>query len=98
MKSLSVELNEEQAASLRRVAEAEGRPEADIARDAIVRYAQGRHFDSSLSCGSHETTAGDDAGPERPRLRTFAMIGVGEGPGGSIADVPEEDLLKGFGE
>ena len=32
------------------------------------------------------------------RPRKFAMIGVGEGPGGSIAEIPEEELLKGFGE
>lgn len=30
--------------------------------------------------------------------RTFAFFGVVEGPGGSIADVPEEEYLKGFGE
>ena len=36
--------------------------------------------------------------PERPGRRDFALIGVAEGPGGSIADVPEEELLDGFGE
>jgi hypothetical protein len=30
--------------------------------------------------------------------RDFAIDGVGEGPGGSIADVPDEQLLKGFGD
>jgi hypothetical protein len=30
--------------------------------------------------------------------RYFAMDGAGRGPGGSIADVPEEELMKGFGE
>ena len=30
--------------------------------------------------------------------RDFALIGSGRGPGGSVADVPDEELLKGFGE
>jgi predicted transcriptional regulator len=30
--------------------------------------------------------------------RTFALDGVGEGPGTSIADVDETELLAGFGE
>ena len=35
--------------------------------------------------------------PEQPD-RDFALIGSGHGPGGSVADVPEDHLLKGFGE
>lgn len=35
--------------------------------------------------------------PERPGNRDFALVGVAEGPGGSVADVPEEELLDGFG-
>jgi predicted DNA-binding protein len=35
--------------------------------------------------------------PERKPDRNFAMDGVGEGPGDSIADIPEEEYLKGFG-
>lgn len=37
----------------------------------------------------------------RPKLaqdRNFALAGSGQGDGSSIADVPEGDLLKGFGE
>ncbi len=30
--------------------------------------------------------------------RVFAMEGIVEGPGGSFADIPEEEYLKGFGE
>lgn len=30
--------------------------------------------------------------------RNFALTGAGRGDGSSIADVPDEDLLKGFGE
>jgi predicted transcriptional regulator len=33
----------------------------------------------------------------RPK-RVFAMDGAGEGPGGSVEDIPEEELLRGFGE
>ena len=28
----------------------------------------------------------------------FAVFNTGKGPGGSVADIPEEELLKGFGE
>jgi hypothetical protein len=30
--------------------------------------------------------------------REFAMAGSGHGPGGSVADIPEDELLEGFGE
>ena len=30
--------------------------------------------------------------------RNFAMAGIVSGPGGSVADIPEEELLEGFGE
>ncbi|MDQ2709038.1 MAG: ribbon-helix-helix domain-containing protein [Actinomycetota bacterium] len=34
----------------------------------------------------------------RPRSeRSFALDGIGEGPGGSVADVDERILLDGFG-
>ena len=32
------------------------------------------------------------------RPRRFEMIGTVEGDGTSVADIPEEELLKGFGE
>jgi hypothetical protein len=35
--------------------------------------------------------------PERPGDRDFALVGVAEGPGGSVADLTEEELLEGFG-
>jgi predicted DNA-binding protein len=37
----------------------------------------------------------------QPRIsqdRNFALAGSGHGDGSSIADVPEEELLEGFGE
>lgn len=36
--------------------------------------------------------------PQSREDRTFALDGVGEGPGGSVADVDMATLLKGFGE
>lgn len=33
----------------------------------------------------------------RPRARQFALDGVWDGDGTSIADIPEEELLEGFG-
>lgn len=31
------------------------------------------------------------------RDRDFAMARSGDGPGGSVADIPEDELLRGFG-
>jgi hypothetical protein len=36
--------------------------------------------------------------PKPSHDRNFALTGSGHGDGSSIADVPEEDLLEGFGE
>lgn len=33
-----------------------------------------------------------------PRDRDFSLTGVAEGPGGSVADLAEEELLAGFGD
>jgi predicted transcriptional regulator len=33
-----------------------------------------------------------------PADREFRLEGIAVGPGGSIADVPDEELLAGFGE
>jgi hypothetical protein len=38
---------------------------------------------------AYEPEAGD---------RDFRLLGSGTGPGGSVADIPEEELLVGFGE
>lgn len=35
--------------------------------------------------------------PERRGDRVFSLVGVAEGPGGSVADLTEEELLEGFG-
>ena len=36
--------------------------------------------------------------PERRGDRNFVGAGSAEGPGDSVADIPEEELLEGFGE
>lgn len=36
--------------------------------------------------------------PERPGDRDFVGAGSFDGPGDSVADIPEEELLEGFGE
>jgi hypothetical protein len=35
--------------------------------------------------------------PERHGDREFALVGSSEGPGGSVADLSEDELLDGFG-
>lgn len=35
--------------------------------------------------------------PDGASDRSFRLAGVATGPGGSIADIPEEELLRGFG-
>ena len=35
--------------------------------------------------------------PERRGDRDFVLVGSAEGPGGSVADIPEGELLEGFG-
>lgn len=36
--------------------------------------------------------------PQQRASRTFALDGAGSGPGGSIAELDEDELLSGFGE
>ncbi|MGH9092291.1 MAG: CopG family transcriptional regulator [Acidimicrobiales bacterium] len=36
--------------------------------------------------------------PERHGDRNFTLVGIAEGPGGSIADLTDEELFEGFGE
>jgi Arc/MetJ-type ribon-helix-helix transcriptional regulator len=74
MRKTSVYLTEELAARLKRLAEAEGRSEADVIRRAIESY------------------------PAAPPQRRILAYKVGRGPGDSVADIPEEELLEGFGE
>ena len=77
MKKTRVYLDEEHLARVRWVARIQGRPQAEVLRDAIVFYAE------------HALPRSD---------RSFALFAVAEGPGGSIADIPNAELLAGFGE
>jgi predicted DNA-binding protein len=75
MRKTSVYLDELQAERLARLARQEGRPQAEILREAVAQYQ-----------------------PKPSEDRNFALAGSGQGDGTSIAAVPEEDLLEGFGE
>jgi predicted transcriptional regulator len=75
MRKTSVYLDELQAERLAKLARQEGRPQAEILREAVATYQ-----------------------PKPSEDRNFALAGSGQGDGTSIADVPEEDLLEGFGE
>jgi predicted transcriptional regulator len=35
--------------------------------------------------------------PRRPADRDFSLVGSADGPGGSVAELTEEQLLEGFG-
>ncbi len=75
MRKTSVYLDEDQAKRLAGLAQQEGRPQAEILREAVATYQ-----------------------PRPSQDRDFAMAGSGRGDGSSIADVPEEEQLEGFGE
>lgn len=79
MRKTSVYLNEHQARRLARLAREEGRPQAEILREAVARYqpqpSQDRNF--ALAAGAFNRIDDD------PR---------------TVADIPEEELLEGFGE
>jgi predicted DNA-binding protein len=74
MKKTSIYLEDTDRERLRRLAEREGRSQAEVVREALAAYELQQ--------------AGD---------RRFALTGTWEGDGTSVADVPEEELLRGFG-
>ena len=71
----SVYLSEAQAERLSRLSNQEGRPQAEIIREAIAAH-----------------------GVLRSRDRDFSVNGVAVGDERSIADVADDELLRGFGE
>lgn len=75
VRKTSVYLDEEQARRLARLAREEGRPQAEILREAVANYQS-----------------------RTPQDRNFVLAGSGRGDGSSVADVPDEELLAGFGE
>ena len=78
MRKTTIYLNDEQAERLARLAHAEGRPQAEIVREAITAYQPRpkRHRNVAL--------AGN-----------FERIDAGSSP---ISEIPEEELMRGFGE
>jgi len=76
VRKTSLYLTDELAARLKRLAEAEGKSQADILREAIERY------------------------PEPEVRRKILCYKIAPGPGDSVADIPEDELLAryGFGE
>jgi predicted transcriptional regulator len=75
MRKTSVYLSDELGARLARLAEEEGRSQAEVLRAAIAAYHP------------------------RPGIdRDFALDGCVTGDGTSVADIDEDELLRGFGE
>jgi predicted transcriptional regulator len=74
MKKTSLYLDDGDVERVRRLAEREGRSQAEVIRAALAAY-ESKLVDT----------------------RRFALTGCAEGDGRSVADVPEEDLLQGFG-
>jgi hypothetical protein len=74
MKKKTIRLDDVDRERLRRLAEREGKSQAEIIRSALALY--------------------DEQKPDR----NFALTGSCAGDGRSIADIPEEELMSGFGE
>jgi predicted DNA-binding protein len=78
MRKTSVYLDNEQADRLAHLARVEGRPQAEIVREAISCYS-----------------------PRPKRDRSFALAGNFERidpDSRPISEIPEDELLRGFGE
>jgi hypothetical protein len=74
MKKTSLYLDDGDVERVRRLAQREGRSQADVVRAALAAY------ESQLVA-----------------QRRFSLTGSAEGDGQSVADLPEEDFLQGFG-
>ncbi len=75
MPKTSVYLTAAQAERLARLSKQQGRPQAEIIRDAIATYT-----------------------PPRQSERHFSLDGVVVGDGTTIAEINDDELLRGFGE
>jgi predicted DNA-binding protein len=78
MRKTSIYLDDEQADRLARLARTEGRPQAEIVREAISCYR-----------------------PTPKRDRNFALAGNFERidtDSRPISEIPEDELMRGFGE
>jgi|GEM_PF-853590 len=79
MRKTSVYLDDEQAERLARLARAEGRPQAEIVREAISAYRPRPERDRDFELGKVQARRIDD--DPRP-----------------IWEIPDEELMRGFGE
>lgn len=87
MRKTSVYLDAEQTRQLKRLAETEGRSQAEVVREAIALYADQatRAPDRDFAVVRFAETLSRKLTPHQENWR-------------SVADIPEEELLKGFGE
>lgn len=77
MRKTSVYLDEQQAARLARLAREEGRPQAEILRDAVDSYRPKPSRDRSFALAVGFPRIDDDSRP--------------------LSEIPEHELLEGFG-
>lgn len=78
MRKTSIYLDDEQAERLARLARTEGRPQAEIVREAISRYRPAPKRDRNFTLAGNFERIDADARP--------------------ISEVPEDELMRGFGE
>jgi predicted DNA-binding protein len=78
MRKTSVYLDDEQADRLARLAHAEGRPQAEIVREAISRYRPKPNRDRNFALAGNFKRIDSDSRP--------------------ISEIPEGELMRGFGE
>lgn len=78
MRKTSIYLDDEQADRLARLARAEGRPQAEIVRDAISCYRPAPKQDRNFALAGN-----------------FERIDADSRP---ISEIPEDELMRGFGE
>jgi predicted DNA-binding protein len=78
MRKTSIYLDDEQADRLARLARAEGRPQAEIVREAISCYRPAPKRDRNFALAGNFERIDTDARP--------------------ISEIPEDELMRGFGE
>lgn len=86
MRKTSVYLDEEQTRKLKWLAETEGRSQAQVLREAIALYAE------------HATRAPDRDFEVARLAEAWSRQLTPDENWRSVADIPEEELLRGFGE
>lgn len=77
MRKISVHFDDELVARLAQLAHADGRPQAEIIREAVSCYRPGPERDRSFALASNFERVDPDSRP--------------------ISEVPENELMRGFG-